>query len=580
MAESADQASVQLLAVIVLYKMKLGESAAFRTLLAAKSELPKEGVGVRVLLYDNGPDAFNPDSLPAGVQYEAAERNEGLAAAYNRALAIARREGADWLLMLDQDTSLPSDYLCQMSKLARETHADDSIAAIVPRMLDAGRAVSPVFIRFWGVSYLTPAFGGTSRREIQATNSATLFRVNALRQIGGFNPYFWLDYVDGYVFHQFYLHGLKVFVARDIEVKHELSLLHGGDLTPDRFRNILRAESAYWDLYGRRIQRFALAGRLLGRIWRQRLRGHDATILELTWNELKRRIFQSRAHRTAEWKYEMERRMLYSAERPNDQQPSEERLPVSVCMAAYNGERYITAQLQSILSQLQEHDEIIVVDDASTDGTKERVRALNDGRIRLVEHSRNLGVLRTFEDAIRMASGHILFLSDQDDLWAANKISIVLRAFQLYPEANVAVSDAALIDENDVPLGRSYYAQRGKFRSNVLSNIIRCSYLGCSMAFRSRIRAKILPFPTESDVLHDLWIGAVNSLTGGKTIYLDHSLVAYRRHEGNATGNGRLTIRHQIRLRWDLCRSLAKFWLQSRFRGNKGIDTTSNQASC
>ena len=85
---------------------------------------------------------------------------------------------------------------------------------------------------------------------------------------------------------------------------------------------------------------------------------------------------------------------------------------ISVCMAAYNGERYITAQLQSILVQLSDNDEVVVVDDGSTDGTRDSVRAFQDDRIRLIEHEHNEGMSHTFQDAIRGASKSIIFLSD------------------------------------------------------------------------------------------------------------------------------------------------------------------------
>ncbi len=541
------------------------ESAAFRTLQAAIQHLPETHSDIQILLYDNTPGGTDPGSLPEGVFYEAAEQNAGLATAYNRALAIAEQENASWLLILDQDTTLPLDYLARMSKLASDVDHDDRVAVLVPRMIDAGRAVAPVFIRFWGVSYIPADFSGTSQREIHATNSASLFRVSALRQIGGFSPYFWLDYVDGYIFHQIYARGMKVFVANDIQVKHELSLLHGGVLKPDRFRNILRAESAYWDLYGGSIQRFFLAARLLGRIGRQRSRGHDSAIRQLTWNELKRRILQFRRRRIQDWKREMAQRI---AESRKGRELSAKRPAVSVCLAAYNGERYITAQLKSILRQLAPDDEIIVVDDASTDGTVASVRLLCDSRIRLIEHNHNLGVARSFEDAICAASGTILFLSDQDDLWAERKVATIQDVFQTHPEVDIVVSDAALIDEDGRSLEPSYYAQRGKFRPGVLANVLRCSYLGCTMAFRSRVRETVLPFPAGADVLHDVWIGASNALAGGKTLYIDAPLVLYRRHDANATGNKRLTLARRLRIRWDLCRSLANVRTDLRAAGD------------
>lgn len=570
MADPVTKPALRLLAVIVLYKMQPRESAALRTLLTAKTGLRKVEDNCQILLYDNSPGGCDPGPLPDGVQYKAAEQNAGLSAAYNHALMIAERESCAWLLLLDQDTTLPSDYLFRIRNVVSMVAGDEKVAAIVPRMLDGGRPVSPACLKFWGVSYSAFNMDNTVRREIQATNSATLFRVRRLEEIGGFSPYFWLDYLDGYIFHQLYVRGLKVYVAWDIEVEHKLSLLHEGELKPDRFHNILWAESAFWDLYGTAVQRLAFGVRLLGRIWRQRARGHNPAILQLTWNELKRRVFHSKAHRINEWKREMERRMESSSAR-GCEESLEGRPSISVCMAAYNGERYIKAQLQSILKQLTERDEVIVVDDASTDKTKEVIRSFQDCRISLIEHKKNQGVLRTFEEAVRSASGEVLFLSDQDDIWAPDKILVVLRMFQLHTDADIAVSDASLINEDGVPIGPSYYAQRGGFHPGVVQNITRCHYLGCTMAFRSRLLSKILPFPVGYDILHDLWIGVLNSFVGGKTLYINRPLVYYRRHEDNATGNRQLSIIRKARIRWGLCWLLVTCWLRLHRRNRSNL---------
>jgi glycosyltransferase involved in cell wall biosynthesis len=561
--ESSAQNPVSILAVIVLYRTHAADSPAFQTLLAAKANLDSAQTRLQILLHDNTPELLDPGPLPDDVRYEAAGRNAGLASAYNRALSIAQQDDCTWLLILDQDTTLPTDFLSRISQVAAKVEPDPGIAAIVPRMLDHGRPVAPVFMRFWGPSYAAAECQGTSAREVHATNSATLFRVSSLKQIGGFSPYFWLDYLDGYVFHQIFALGGKIYIAREIEVVHELSLLHGGDLTPERFHNILRAESAYWDLYGTPVQRLAFDARLLLRTQRQKSRGHTAAITQLTWNELKRRVFHSKAHRIQEWKCEMELQISNSSASVND--TLQDVPSISVCMAAYNGERYIKAQLQSILPQLRATDEVIIVDDTSSDRTRQVIASLQDQRIRLIQNDKNQGVLRTFEEAIRAASGDILFLSDQDDLWAPDKVPWTLRIFQLHPNANVVVSDAALISEQGVSIAPSYYAQLGGFRSGVLQNLIHCRYLGCTMAFRSRIRKEILPFPAGHPVLHDLWIGALNAFLGGETIYIDRPLVHYRRHPRNVTGNQRLPLARQLQIRWGLFASLITVWFRRHF---------------
>src|SRR5688572_23511076 len=97
-------------------------------------------------------------------------------------------------------------------------------------------------------------------------------------------------------------------------------------------------------------------------------------------------------------------------------------LRVSVCMAVYNGAAFLKTQVESILQQLHAEDELIVVDDASQDDSMRILQELHDPRLRVHRNERNQGVLATFERALRLARGDIVFLSDQDDVWLAAKV--------------------------------------------------------------------------------------------------------------------------------------------------------------
>ena len=232
---------------------------------------------------------------------------------------------------------------------------------------------------------------------------------------------------------------------------------------------------------------------------------------------------------------------------------------ISVCMATYNGERYVAQQLSSILVQLDEKDEIVIMDDASTDETCRRIRALGDPRIRLVEHGNNRGVLRTFEDALRHASGDVIFLSDQDDIWVHDKVSTVMRALAEHPEVALVASDTALIDEDGKLTAESYFRPRGEFKPGFWANWVRNRYGGCTLAFRAELLNDILPFPHRRDTLHDIWIGIRNSLSGHGTLYIDKPLVLNRRHESTATGRKRLGILRKLRGRLGLLLAVVEY---------------------
>jgi GT2 family glycosyltransferase len=552
-----------ILAVIVLYKMRPENSTAYQTLQTAISRLGAKRGAVRILLYDNAPDTPVPGGLPQDVLYVPAARNEGVAGAYNYALSLAAREGFAWMLTLDQDSQLPPEFLLRMHSIALRLHDVSETGAIVPHLLSGGRLLSPVRIRPWGVRYLPRHIAGFAIGEIHAFSSASLFRVKALQQIDGCHPGFWLDYQDAYLYRKLHQCGKKVYIAEDLEVEHDLSLLSGSrTMGVERFTNFLQAESAYCDLFRGRIGGLALTARLVGRIWRQQRNRADPAIRRLTRKAFLRRIFQSRRERLHDWHIEMQPHLLDSAAGETSGEQREQRPTISVCLAGYNGERYITAQLQSILTQLEAKDEVIVVDDASTDGTRQKVLSLGDSRIQLIEHTTNSGVSRTFEDAIRTASGTILFLSDQDDLWSPNKVAVMLEAFRSHPDATLIATDVSLIDSDGSVIADSYFKPRGKFRPGLWANLVRNRFGGCTMAFRAELIGDILPLPRKYDVLHDVWIGVRNSLSGHKTLYIPEPLVLNRRHATTATGKKALTLRRRIRIRVHLLLAQVEFCIR------------------
>jgi glycosyltransferase involved in cell wall biosynthesis len=244
-------------------------------------------------------------------------------------------------------------------------------------------------------------------------------------------------------------------------------------------------------------------------------------------------------------------------------------ISLSVAMATYNGERFLIEQLDSILSQLGPNDELVIVDDASQDSTCALIDGLCDSRIRLIQNETNQGVLASFETALHQATGEIVFLSDQDDIWLANKVTTVLQAFCSNPDITMVVSDAILVDQRGTLVAPSYYAQRGQFSDRFFMNLIRCKYLGCTMAFRAEVLQKALPFPSSRFLLHDVWIGVVNRLSGGKTQYLTDPLVCYRRHDSAVTGIRRLSAAHRTLLRLHLVYAAAGFWLRHHLVGSR-----------
>jgi glycosyltransferase involved in cell wall biosynthesis len=227
---------------------------------------------------------------------------------------------------------------------------------------------------------------------------------------------------------------------------------------------------------------------------------------------------------------------------------------ISVCMATYNGARYIERQLASILGQLSETDEVILVDDHSSDETLGVIERLSDRRIKTYRNGSNEGVLRTFERAIRLASGDIIFLSDQDDIWYPEKVGRFLQAFDGRPDVTLVLSDAKVINDGDEVVAESFFASRGGFFPGLWHNIAKNKYLGCTMAFRRSMADKFLPFPVDIP-MHDMWIGCINSIYG-MPCFLDMPLMAYRRHQQNASPVKRQSVAQILVWRWQLVKNL------------------------
>lgn len=206
-------------------------------------------------------------------------------------------------------------------------------------------------------------------------------------------------------------------------------------------------------------------------------------------------------------------------------------------MAAYNGERFLLSQLTSILSQLGETDEVVVVDDASADSTVELLEGVKDARICLLRNSSNQGVFKSFERAMQATSGEYVFLSDQDDVWHPDKVSKITAAFH-DPSVSLVLSDATVIDAEGLVLDSSFYRSTGTFEPGLLRTMIRNRYLGCTMAIRRGMMQRVLPFPRRMP-MHDMWIGIVNRIHG-KVMYLDQPLMSYRRHGSNVSQSGSL----------------------------------------
>lgn len=205
---------------------------------------------------------------------------------------------------------------------------------------------------------------------------------------------------------------------------------------------------------------------------------------------------------------------------------------VSIALCTYNGESFIEEQLNSILRQRYQHLEIIICDDASTDGTRSLLLryAGVDERIKLLFNEQNLGPSKSFEKAIANCSGNYIAYADQDDIWKPEKVE---RMVQHISDHLLLYHDSELITEDGRPMNTKLSDLRNFYSGNdtlgfVFSNCV----WGHATLFHRTLLHHLLPMP--KDIPHDIWTAFVATCVGGIQS-LNDSLVYYRQHERTVT---------------------------------------------
>jgi glycosyltransferase involved in cell wall biosynthesis len=212
---------------------------------------------------------------------------------------------------------------------------------------------------------------------------------------------------------------------------------------------------------------------------------------------------------------------------------------VSIALAAYNGERHIREQLDSFAAQTRLPDQLIVCDDGSSDRTVSIVdefAATAPFDVAVIRNPENFGYSNNFARAILQSDGDIIFLSDQDDVWFADKIATVLQTFDRHPAVQVVINDQVLTDEKLRHSGRTKL-QNLKSTGKTSAGMIE----GCCTALRSEWSRRLFPMPAEADDLvrtedmsHDRWINELAMLVGRRVV-IARPLQYFRRTGENTT---------------------------------------------
>jgi hypothetical protein len=220
-------------------------------------------------------------------------------------------------------------------------------------------------------------------------------------------------------------------------------------------------------------------------------------------------------------------------------------MKIGIVLCTYNGERYLAAQLDSILAQERLPDEVLVQDDGSSDRTLailDSYAAKVPFTFNVVRNPQNLGFVRNFEQAIKRCGADVIAMSDQDDYWRSDKLKTMEQIFRSDARVSVLFSEAEMVDDRLAPLG--YGLLRALSVSDTdLERIRRHDFLpvllrrnlapGATMALRAERAHKMLPVP--EGAYHDEWLTVV-AAAFHELGFCAEPLIRYRQHAANQLG--------------------------------------------
>lgn len=140
---------------------------------------------------------------------------------------------------------------------------------------------------------------------------------------------------------------------------------------------------------------------------------------------------------------------------------------VSVVMTTYNGQKYLREQMDSLREQTMPIDEVIIMDDCSTDHTPDLVSAyIKEYNLKgwnLIQNEQNQGWKKNFKSGFDLATGDYIFPCDQDDIWHPDKVEKMVECMGNNPKIELlAANYVTFFSENDTGSGSKLYASRSK----------------------------------------------------------------------------------------------------------------------
>lgn len=216
---------------------------------------------------------------------------------------------------------------------------------------------------------------------------------------------------------------------------------------------------------------------------------------------------------------------------------------VAILLAAYNGEKYIVEQLQSLIAQTHNKISIFVSDDSVNEETYNVIHDfIVTNQIQNIYYLKGpqLNFVQNFLSMVRnenIEADYYAFC-DQDDIWHKNKISNALAQLERLDNnfANIYCGRTRLVDEDGSFIGYSpLFKKKPSFNNALVQNIAG----GNTMVFKNTLKSHLASLPNSACISHDWLAYIISTATGGRVIYSEKADIDYRQHSSNIIGSNK-----------------------------------------
>lgn len=206
---------------------------------------------------------------------------------------------------------------------------------------------------------------------------------------------------------------------------------------------------------------------------------------------------------------------------------------VTVLMPVYNGERYLREAIDSILSQTFQDFEFLIINDGSTDSTREIICYYDDPRIRLLDNECNLGLTRSLNKGLKLAEGEFIARQDGDDISEPERLAKQVAFLDTQPEVALVGTFYKMIDDRGNLIGKE--KKPTNYTQICWDLLFCCTFIHTSVMFRKSTIQEQIGFYNEAVIYaqdYDLWCRIARSL---KVVNISEYLVKLRLNPSSMT---------------------------------------------